>query len=68
MTKIEELQEEIRTLRENGAEQEDIAQKIYELNLEIARSKVAVPNVSRGGGKKVTDNADNADNADNTDK
>ena len=51
MTRIEELKRTIAELRESGAEQEDIAQVVQELNMEIAKSKVVAPDVLKGGGK-----------------
>ena len=50
MTKIEELQEQIKEMRENGAEQEDIAQVVQELNMEIMKDKKQTAPSSKGGG------------------
>ena len=51
MTRVEELKNRIVELRESGAEPEDIAQVVQELNMEMAKSKVVAPEVLKGGGK-----------------
>ena len=51
MTRMEYLRQQIDEMRENGAEPEDIAQIVQELNMEIAKSKVQAPEVVKGGGK-----------------
>ena len=38
MTRIEELKRTIKELRESGAEQEDIAQVVQDLNMEITKN------------------------------
>ena len=55
MTRIEELKRTIKELRESGAEQEDIAQVVQELNMELARVSSTLPFEKRkgGGGKAV---------------
>ena len=55
MTRIEELKRTIKELRESGAEQEDIAQVVQELNMELARVGSTLPFDKRkvGGGKAV---------------
>ena len=55
MTRIEELKRTIKELRESGAEQEDIAQVVQELNMEIARVGSTLPfdKTKVGGGKAV---------------
>lgn len=55
MTRIEELKRTIKELRESGAEQEDIAQVVQELNMEIARAGSTLPfdKTKVGGGKAV---------------
>ncbi len=55
MTRIEELKRTIKELRESGAEQEDIAQVVQELNMEIARAGSTLPfnKIKVGGGKAV---------------
>ena len=55
MTRIEELKRTIKELRESGAEQEDIAQVVQELNMEIARagSTLLFDKTKVGGGKAV---------------
>ena len=52
MTRVEELRNRIAELRESGAEPEDIAQVVQELNMELA--KVVKPSISdKGGGARV---------------
>ena len=51
MTRVEYLRQQIDEMRENGAEPEDIAQVVQDLNMEIAKSKVVAPEVLKGGGK-----------------
>lgn len=51
MTRMEYLRQQIDEMRENGAEPEDIAQIVQELNMEIAKSKVQAPEAIQGGGK-----------------
>ncbi len=51
MTRAEYLRQQIDEMRENGAEPEDIAQVVQELNMEIAKSKVVAPEALKGGGK-----------------
>lgn len=51
MTRVEYLRQQIDEMRENGAEPEDIAQVVQELNMEIAKSKVVAPEVLKCGGK-----------------
>lgn len=51
MTRVEYLRQQIDEMRENGAEPEDIAQVVQELNMEIAKSKVVAPETLKGGGK-----------------
>ena len=55
MTRIEELKRTIAELRESGAEQEDIAQVVQELNMELARVSSTLPldRTRTGGGKAV---------------
>ena len=55
MTRIEELKRTIKELRESGAEQEDIAQVVQELNMELARVGSTLPfdKTKAGGGKAV---------------
>ena len=53
MSRIEELKNQIAELRESGAEPEDIAQVVQELNMEMAKARVQMPEVKRGGGKAV---------------
>ena len=55
MTRIEELKRTIKELRESGAEQEDIAQVVQELNMEMAKAITPVPVeiTNKGGGKGV---------------
>ena len=55
MTRIEELKRTIKELRESGAEQEDIAQVVQELNMELARVSSTLPldRTRIGGGKAI---------------
>ncbi len=55
MSRIEELKRTIKELRESGAEQEDIAQVVQELNMELARVSRTLPldRTRTGGGKAV---------------
>ena len=53
MTRVEELKKTIVELRESGAEQEDIAQVVQELNMEMAKARVPHEILERGGGKAV---------------
>ena len=55
MTRVEELKKLIAELRESGAEQEDIAQVVQELNMELARVSSTLPfnKTKVGGGKAV---------------
>ena len=53
MTRVEELQKIIVELRESGAEPEDIAQVVQELNMEMAKARVQIPEIKKGGGKGV---------------
>ena len=55
MTRIEELKRTIAELRESGAEQEDIAQVVQELNMELARVSSTLPldRTRTGGGKAI---------------
>ena len=55
MTRIEELKRTIKELRESGAEQEDIAQVVQELNMELSKAGSTLPFDKRkgGGGKAV---------------
>ena len=55
MTRVEELRNRIAELRESGAEPEDIAQVVQELNMELARagSKLPFDKTKVGGGKAV---------------
>ena len=55
MTRIEELKRTIKELRESGAEQEDIAQVVQELNMELSKASSTLPFYNRkgGGGKAV---------------
>ena len=54
MTRIEELKRTIKELRESGAEQEDIAQVVQELNMELSKASSTLPFEKRkGGGKAV---------------
>ena len=55
MTRVEELKKTIVELRESGAEQEDIAQVVQELNMEMAKAIKPVPveTIKAGGGKAV---------------
>ena len=52
MTRIEYLQQEIRTLRENGADPEDISVLAQELNMELVKQMQTTGNVVKGGGKR----------------
>ncbi len=51
MTRVEYLRQQIDEMRENGAEPEDIAQVVQDLNMEIAKSKVVAPEAFKGGGR-----------------
>lgn len=51
MTRVEYLRQQIDEMRENGAEPEDIAQVVQDLNMEIAKSKAVAPETLKGGGK-----------------
>ena len=55
MTRIEELKRTIAELRESGAEQEDIAQVVQELNMELSKASSTLPldRTRTGGGKAV---------------
>lgn len=53
MTRVEELKNRIVELRESGAEPEDIAQVVQALNMEMAKARVQMPEVKRGGGKAI---------------
>ena len=55
MTRVEELKKTIEELRESGAEQEDIAQVVQELNMELSKASSTLPFYNRkgGGGKAV---------------
>lgn len=55
MTRVEELKKTIEELRESGAEPEDIAQVVQELNMEMAKAITPVPieTTNKGGGKGV---------------
>ena len=53
MTRVEELKKTIVELRESGAEPEDIAQVVQELNMEMARASKPLTEIQKGGGKAV---------------
>ena len=53
MTRVEYLRQQIDEMRENGAEPEDIAQVVQELNMEIVKERVKAPEAVKGGGKAV---------------
>ena len=53
-TKVDELKQEIKELRENGAEPEDIAQLVQQLNMEIQKNITMAPTPKSGGGEKKT--------------
>ena len=53
MTRVEELKKTIVELRESGAEQEDIAQVVHELNMEMAKASRPFNEIKAGGGKAV---------------
>lgn len=53
MTRVEELKKLIAELRESGAEPEDIAQVVQELNMELVKERVKAPEAVKGGGKTV---------------
>ena len=53
MTRVEELKKLVAELRESGAEPEDIAQVVQELNMEMAKAITPIPVgiTNKGGGK-----------------
>ena len=53
MTRVEYLRQQIDEMRENGAEPEDIAQVVQDLNIEMAKAISSVPtdNLDKSGGK-----------------
>ena len=53
MTRVEELRKLIAELRESGAEPEDIAQVVQELNMELVKERVKAPEAVKDGGKAV---------------
>ena len=53
MTRVEYLRQQIDEMRENGAEPEDIAQVVQELNMELVKERVKAPEAVKGGGKAV---------------
>ncbi len=53
MTRVEELKKLVAELRESGAEQEDIAQVVHELNMEMARASRPFIKIQIGGGKAI---------------
>ena len=53
MTRVEELRQKIVELRESGAEQEDIAQVVQELNMELVKERTVSPQAIKGGVKPI---------------
>ena len=56
--RIQQLQAEIKELRENGAEPEDIAQLVQQLNIEIQKNITMAPTPESGGGTKKVSKKD----------
>ena len=62
ITRVDELKQEIKELRENVAEPEDIAQLVQELNIEIQKNITMAPTPKSGGGTKKVSKKDGENN------
>lgn len=51
MTRVEYLKQQISEMRDSGAEPEDIAQVVQELNMEMAKALAPRVEIEKGGGK-----------------